>query len=164
MRVRLTRLAGFAAVLVVVVGCGSSEEATPISTSTVEGVVSSTATSTSTVGDVTSTTGDVEIPTTTLPVTTTTPPTTIDPNLFALEVKDGEVIGGIPRFKIDVGATATVVVTADVNDHVHLHGYDILTDVTPGEPVTISWEADIPGIFEAELEDGGQEIFEVEVS
>ena len=43
-------------------------------------------------------------------------------------------------------------------DHVHVHGYDIMKDAPAGETITMSFKADITGIFEIEFEDAGQEI------
>ena len=41
----------------------------------------------------------------------------------------------------------------DGAEHVHVHGYDIFKDLEPNKTVTISFKADIVGIFEIELED-----------
>ncbi len=35
-----------------------------------------------------------------------------------------------------------LVVTAEVTDHVHLHGYDLMADVAPGKPARIEFTAD----------------------
>jgi hypothetical protein len=48
-----------------------------------------------------------------------------------------------------------LVVRADVRDHVHLHDYDVLTDVAPGAPGRIAFTAVRPGRFEVELEERG---------
>ena len=49
-------------------------------------------------------------------------------------------------------------VSSNVPDHVHLHGYDIMRDVGPGQPAQIAFRATIPGTVEAELEDSGVQI------
>jgi hypothetical protein len=36
---------------------------------------------------------------------------------------------------------------------VHVHGYDLTVDTVPGQPVTVEFTADIPGVFEVELEE-----------
>jgi predicted deacetylase len=43
-------------------------------------------------------------------------------------------------------------------DHVHVHGYDLMKDAPAGETITMSFKADITGIFEIEFEDAGKEI------
>ena len=43
-------------------------------------------------------------------------------------------------------------------EEVHVHGYDVTKDLQPGKTETISFEADIEGIFEIELEHSGTPI------
>ena len=76
--------------------------------------------------------------------------------------------GDVETATIDVG-TATgsiveVVVTSDVAEKVHVHGYDISTEVGAGETARLRFTADIPGIFEVELEESGKLLFELTVS
>jgi hypothetical protein len=54
-------------------------------------------------------------------------------------------------------------VRADVSDHVHLHGYDVFRDVSPGGPARLRFRATIPGRFEVELEDRKLQIAQIEV-
>jgi hypothetical protein len=54
-------------------------------------------------------------------------------------------------------------VRADVQDHVHLHGYDVMRDVVPGKTTRLNFEADIEGVFEVELEDSKVQIAEITV-
>ena len=56
-----------------------------------------------------------------------------------------------------------IVVTSDVADEVHVHGYDLKADVGPGLPGTVQFQATIPGTFEVELEGLGLLLFELEV-
>ncbi len=56
-----------------------------------------------------------------------------------------------------------LVVRADVSDHVHLHGYDLMADVAPGAPARLRFTADVPGRFEVELEDLGVPIADLQV-
>ena len=65
------------------------------------------------------------------------------------------------RFK--EGETVSFRVRADTNDHVHVHGYDLMKDVEPGKTITFSFPATITGIFEVELEDAGEEIAQLRV-
>jgi hypothetical protein len=51
----------------------------------------------------------------------------------------------------------------DAPEHVHVHGYDIVEDLEPGKTVTLSFKADITGIFEVELEDSATPIGELKV-
>lgn len=81
----------------------------------------------------------------------------------SLEVRGGQVVGGVERVEADVGDIVALTVTSDVADHVHVHGYDLETPVSPGKPAEVTFQADIPGVFEVELEDRGLEIAELVV-
>ncbi len=54
-------------------------------------------------------------------------------------------------------------VRADVTDHVHVHGYDLMKDIEPGKTIEFSFPAEITGIFEIELEDAGEQIGQLRV-
>ena len=45
-----------------------------------------------------------------------------------------------------------LLVRADIEDEVHLHGYDLAAEVAPGHPARINFEADEAGKFIVELE------------
>jgi hypothetical protein len=103
------------------------------------------------------------------PATTTEPPaTTTEPAATtapAGPVQFAITAGGeIERGKVKVGRAVVITVNAEVSDEVHLHGYDLSADVAPGQPAKIEFTADIPGVFEIELESRGQLIGELEVS
>lgn len=61
------------------------------------------------------------------------------------------------------GDRVRIVVDADVTDEIHLHGYDLSTQVRPGRPGALTFRADAPGVFEVELEDAGLLLFELTV-
>jgi hypothetical protein len=107
----------------------------------------------------------------TLPTTTTTtetgtttvappppPPGPPPPARVRIAVRGGLPVGGVRRVTVSRGRRVILNVTSDVSDHVHLHGYDIMRDVGPGQPATLSFRATIPGTVEAELEDRGVQI------
>lgn len=77
--------------------------------------------------------------------------------------RDGSVRGR-NRFTVTQGERVRIVVRADVSDHIHLHGYDLLADVAPGSPARIDFVADVAGVFEVELEDAGTLLFSLEVA
>ena len=70
---------------------------------------------------------------------------------------------GIVRATVDQGDRVRLVVTSDVADEIHLHGYDISRDVAAGGTVTLAFRASIPGRFEAELEERGVQIADITV-
>lgn len=77
---------------------------------------------------------------------------------------DGEVSGETGRVPVPLDETVTIVVTSDVADEVHVHGYDVSAPVAPGEPAVLTFEATIPGVFEAELHEVGEELLSIQVS
>jgi hypothetical protein len=101
--------------------------------------------------------------TTTTTPTTTTRPKPAGPTPIRIVIRGGRVIGGLERARLARGERAVLIVRADVSDHVHLHGYDIMQDVAPGAPARLRFRATIPGRFEVELEDRGLQIAQIEV-
>jgi hypothetical protein len=93
-------------------------------------------------------------PTTSGSTTPTTPTTTEPegPEPVRISFLDGEVTGP-RRPQFTVGDRVVLIVRADVEDEVHVHGYDLMQDVAPGSPARISFTADSEGRFEVELED-----------
>ena len=64
---------------------------------------------------------------------------------------------------VPFGTQIRLTVTSDEADQVHFHGYDVFADVAPGAPAMMILIADIPGVFEVELEGRGVELVIVEV-
>lgn len=111
---------------------------------------------------------DTDEPTATPPPATTQPTTTVTtttpppppagpppPARVRIRVQGGLPVGGPARVTVARGRRVILNVTSDVSDHVHLHGYDVMRDVGPGQPATIEFRATRPGTVEAELEDRG---------
>jgi hypothetical protein len=112
----------------------------------------------------TGTTGSTAPTTTTGPATTAEPTTTADPTpVIEVRVVGGKPQGGVRREQVQSGETVVLRVVADVADEVHLHGYDKTADVAPGKPAQIRFTADIPGVWEVELEQRKQKLVELEV-
>lgn len=80
-----------------------------------------------------------------------------------LTVADGQVSGADTRTVVPLGSEVTISVLSDVDDEIHVHGYDHHQDVAAGEVSALSFTADIPGVFEIELEDAGLRLVEIEV-
>jgi hypothetical protein len=75
------------------------------------------------------------------------------PAQVRITVRDGRPVGGIRRVTVGRGRRVVLIVSADVSDHVHLHGYDVMSDVGPGRPARLAFRATIVGTVEVELED-----------
>jgi hypothetical protein len=65
---------------------------------------------------------------------------------------NGKVSGVPARVKVKHNARVALVVTSDVADEVHFHGYNKMADVAKGGTVTIVFKASLQGEFEVELE------------
>jgi hypothetical protein len=142
-------------VVVLVVAACDGDVADPTTTATTgrastSAAPTTTATSTPTLAPAT-TTADA-------PTTTTT-----DLIEFTIGVSGGAVEGP-DRIEVSRGDFVAIVVTADTADEVHLHGYDVFADVTPDQAARIEFVADIPGVFELELEGARLTLSELEVS
>ena len=68
------------------------------------------------------------------------------------------------RHEVAVGDTVALVITSDVDDEIHVHGYDLYADIGPAGPATVLVEATIPGVWEVELHDSGLLLVELAVS
>jgi len=80
------------------------------------------------------------------------------------EYINGEVIMSEDRFDVARGDLVTIIMTSDVAEEVHVHGFDLHLDLTPGEEARLEFVADIPGLFEVELEESHRFLFELAVS
>jgi outer membrane lipoprotein SlyB len=127
---------------IAMVGCGSNDSESSSTDTTATETTTTTATTTTT----TTTTTEVEKPTE-----------------VKVVVVDGAPQGGIVRQTVHKNDQVVLVVTSDVADEIHLHGYDKAKDVAAGGTIRIPFKATIPGRFEAELESRGVQIAEISV-
>jgi hypothetical protein len=82
---------------------------------------------------------------------------------IVVEIKGGKVSGVDDTVDVALGDEVILVVRSDKADEVHVHGYDEADDVSPKEDAEIEFTADIPGVFEVELEEAAQPLFELQV-
>jgi hypothetical protein len=71
--------------------------------------------------------------------------------------------GKVTKLRFKQGDTVRFRVRSDVADEVHVHGYDLMKDVEPGQTITFAFPASITGIFEIELENRGEQIAQLRV-
>ena len=146
-----TRISGLIAAVLVAAACGGGSADT-----------------TTTSEPPTTTTTDVETTTTANQSTTTAGDTTTtsvpaDPYTFEIVIDGSEVTGG-GRISVPLGETVTLRIASDVDDEVHIHGYDIYVDLVAGTTIETSFVADIPGVVELETHDGGLVLATLEAS
>ena len=122
-----------------------------------------TTTGDTTTGETTSEDAETEGTTTEETPTTTQAEDPDAPQRIVIVIRDGQPVGGVKRPEIEEGKRVVLVVRSDVSDHMHLHGYDLLADVAPGQPGRIRFRADLVGRFDLELEDRAVLIAELEV-
>ncbi|GAA4043749.1 hypothetical protein [Nonomuraea soli] len=48
------------------------------------------------------------------------------------------------------GQQVSLTVTSDVADELHVHGYDVTAELPAGQAVTVTFVADLTGVFEVE--------------
>jgi hypothetical protein len=84
--------------------------------------------------------------------------------VIELEVDADGVVGGIARESASVGDIVEIRIASSIAEELHVHVYDVVSDLTPGETTAIRFTADIPGVFEVELEGAGLQILSLEVS
>ncbi|HLM05964.1 MAG TPA: hypothetical protein VK402_12350 [Blastococcus sp.] len=80
-----------------------------------------------------------------------------------VQVSGGRVTGDSGRVPVSPGAPVTVVVTSDVADTAHLHGYDLDAELSPGQPAELTFDATIPGVFELELHEASTVLLTLQV-
>jgi flagellar basal body-associated protein FliL len=78
------------------------------------------------------------------------PPLVTGEGIKKLRFKQGDQI----RFRVR---------SDDVTDEVHVHGYDLMKDIEPGQTISFSFPASITGIFEVEYEDAARQIAQLRV-
>ena len=83
--------------------------------------------------------------------------------VVVLEYRAGAVTGVSGRVEVPLGSDVVLRVTSDVADELHLHGYDQKADLQAGVPGELRFRADIPGIFELELEQVGKKLTRLQV-
>jgi plastocyanin len=78
-------------------------------------------------------------------------------------VAGGRVDGGADRVPVAAGTPVTLVVTSDVADEVHVHGYEVAAALVAAQPTELTFDADVPGVFEVELHDAGTVLLTLQV-
>lgn len=83
---------------------------------------------------------------------------------ISVEIVGGQPVGGHQRVDVGLDSVVAILVTSDTAEEVHVHGYDILHPVAAGQPSEFSFPAEIPGVFEVELEGSGRLLLQLTVS
>lgn len=84
--------------------------------------------------------------------------------MITLVATRAKATGPVRRVKVRRNTEVQIVVTSDVNDQLHLHGYDKTVKVEPGAPTALNFKADKSGLFEVELENTSRHVLTITVS
>lgn len=76
----------------------------------------------------------------------------------------GEPAGGVERLEHSRGDRVRFRVISDTPEELHVHGYDVVAGLEPGEPRTVQFDAEIDGVFEVELHGSGVQIARLQVN
>lgn len=140
-----------ASLALLLAACATGPETTTLGTTTTQPEITSTTAQTAT----------TEQPPT-APTTAAVTTTTAAQNL--IRVEGGVKVHGPDTISVAQGETVVFQVVADVADEVHVHGYDLLFETVPGEPIVVEFMADATGIFEVELEESHLDLVNIEVT
>ena len=142
----LARLGAAAAAvaLVVLAACGGDDDSPTVAGGQSPSTTARDATPTTSVGGAS---------------TTTAPAGTV----LSVTVRGGSVVEGSARQRATLNQPVTIRVTSDVADEVHVHGYDKFFPVSANQRGEVTFVANIPGVFEVELEKSHKVLFSLEV-
>jgi hypothetical protein len=82
---------------------------------------------------------------------------------FDLVVQNKKLISGSKVLSVQQNDNVTIHITADQDEELHLHGYDLHVDLKKGKPGTLSFVASSSGRFPYELEHSSTVIGALEV-
>lgn len=80
-----------------------------------------------------------------------------------MTVSGGTVTSRAGAEEHSIGERVLLVIRCDAADEVHVHGYDATAACAPGRPARLAFRADIPGVFEVELEGSGLKLLDLTV-
>jgi hypothetical protein len=86
------------------------------------------------------------------------------PAIETIVVRDGAPVDGVAELEYDAGEEVRFRVRSNTADEIHVHGYDVTKEVPAGGSVTVSFPAELEGIYEAELHGSGEQIAEIRVN
>ena len=82
---------------------------------------------------------------------------------ISVAVTDGTVRPKPRRVEVDRDSQVRLLVTIDVDDTLHVHGFDIEEPLEAGRTTTVELVADQSGIFEVETHESELELLQLEV-
>jgi hypothetical protein len=80
-----------------------------------------------------------------------------------VSVRDGKVVPKPHRVDVPLGSRVRLQVTSDVDDVLHVHGFDVEEPLDAGHTTTVELVADQSGVFEVETHESGLQLLQLEV-
>jgi cytoskeletal protein RodZ len=80
---------------------------------------------------------------------------------ITVSIRAGKVDPPPDRIKVPRGETVRLVVTSDVADELHVHGYDREVALPAGRPATLEFTADQAGLFQVETHETEKVLFQL---
>ena len=94
---------------------------------------------------------------------TTTTTTAATPDVSRIEISEGRV-EGTDVVRVELGERVEIVVLSDVDDEIHVHGYELFFELGADDPYQVTFTANVSGIFEVETHHTHVRLFDLEVS
>jgi plastocyanin len=82
---------------------------------------------------------------------------------ITVSVRDGKVTPKPHRVDVKLGNTIRLQVTSDVDDVLHVHGFDVEEPLEAGRTTTVELTADQPGLFEVETHETELQLLQIAV-
>ncbi len=82
---------------------------------------------------------------------------------ITVAVSDGKVKPKPHRVDVPLGSQVRLQVTSDVDDELHVHGFDIEEPLEAGRTTMVEFTADQQGVFEVETHDTELELLQLAV-
>jgi hypothetical protein len=86
------------------------------------------------------------------------------PMTIELHIENGALTSGPKRIQLTQGQELAITVVSDQRDELHLHGYDLILQLLPGEAAKLAFTASHSGRFGLELHHAHGELAVLEVS
>jgi hypothetical protein len=81
----------------------------------------------------------------------------------SVSVQDGDVDPPTQRVEVQQGQQVQLTITSDVDDEVHVHGFDVEGELQAGQPTTLEFVADQTGLFEVETHETELLLLQLEI-
>lgn len=98
------------------------------------------------------------------PATTRKPSSPAADTTIAVVIADGKVSPNAENVRVKEGQTVQVTITSDVDESIHVHGYDQTAEASPGKPGAVTFTADVKGVFEIETHESAKLVAKLIVS